>query len=334
MSKCLRRLIMLITSRPSWAISETEVTPEDVYINRRVWLRTAGFAGLGLMGAASCIGGFASTVVAAIGGYPAMRNNAYVLDRDLTPEKEATTYTNFYEFGSSKNIWRDAQRLMTDPWMVTIDGLVETEMQLDADDLITKIGGLEERLYRHRCVEAWAMAVPWTGVPLANFVKLAKPRPEAKYLRMETFFNPKVALGQKQNWYPWPYVEGLTLNEATNELAFLATGIYGKPMPAQNGAPIRLVTPWKYGFKSVKSIRRFTFTDTRPVSFWEQLNAREYGFWANVNPKVSHPRWSQKTERLLGSNKNMATQIFNGYSPQVAGLYDGMFLGDARKLFY
>jgi sulfoxide reductase catalytic subunit YedY len=334
MSKCLRRLIMLITSRPSWAISETEVTPEDVYINRREWLRTAGFAGLGLMGAASCIGGFASTAVAAIGGYPAMRNNAYVLDRDLTPEKEATTYTNFYEFGSSKNIWRDAQRLMTDPWMVTIDGLVETEMQLDADDLITKIGGLEERLYRHRCVEAWAMAVPWTGVPLANFVKLAKPRPEAKYLRMETFFNPKVALGQKQNWYPWPYVEGLTLNEATNELAFLATGIYGKPMPAQNGAPIRLVTPWKYGFKSVKSIRRFTFTDTRPVSFWEQLNEREYGFWANVNPKVSHPRWSQKTERLLGSNKNMATQIFNGYSPQVAGLYDGMFLGDARKLFY
>ena len=325
---------MLITSRPSWAISETEATPEDVYINRREWLRTAGFAGLGLMGAASCIGGFASTVVAAIGGYPAIRNNAYVLDRDLTPEKEATTYTNFFEFGSSKNIWRDAQRLMTDPWMVTIDGLVETEMQLDADDLITKIGGLEERLYRHRCVEAWAMAVPWIGVPLVNLVKLAKPRPEAKYLRMETFFNPKVALGQKQNWYPWPYVEGLTLKEATNELAFLATGIYGKPMPAQNGAPIRLVTPWKYGFKSVKSIRRFTFTNTQPVSFWEQLNGREYGFWANVNPRVSHRRWSQKTERLLGSNKNMATQIFNGYSPQVAGLYDGMFLGDARKLFY
>ena len=181
---------MLITSRPSWAISETEATPEDVYINRREWLRAAGFSGLGLMGAASCVGGFASTVVAAIDGYPAIRNNAYVLDRDLTPEKEATTYTNFFEFGSSKNIWRDAQRLMTDPWMVTIDGLVETEMQLDADDLIAKIGGLEERLYRHRCVEAWAMAVPWTGVPLVNLVKLAKPRHEAKYLRMETFFNP------------------------------------------------------------------------------------------------------------------------------------------------
>ena len=325
---------MLIKSRPGWAISEAEATPEDVYINRRELLRSAGFAGLGLTGAASCVGSFASTVVAAIGGYPAMLNNAYMLDRDLTPEKEATTYTNFYEFGASKNIWRDAQKLITDPWTVTIDGLVETETQLDADDLIARIGGLEERLYRHRCVEAWAMAVPWTGVPLANLVKLAKPRPEAKYLRMETFLNPKVAPGQKQKWYPWPYVEGLTLQEAANELAFLATGIYGKPMPAQNGAPIRLVTPWKYGFKSVKSIRRFTFTDTRPVSFWEQLNAREYGFWANVNPMVPHPRWSQKTERLLGSNKNVATQIFNGYGPQVAGLYDGMFVGDERRLFY
>ena len=325
---------MLIKSRPSWAVPETDATPEDVYLNRREWLRAAGFVGLGFTGAASCIGGFASKVVAAIGGYPATRNDAYRLDRDLTPEKEATTYTNFYEFGSSKNIWRDAQKLTTDPWMVIIDGLVEAEMQLDAEDLIAKIGGLEERLYRHRCVEAWAMAVPWTGVPLANLVKLAKPKPEAKYIRMETFFDPRVALGQKQSWYPWPYVEGLTLEEATNELAFLATGIYGKPMPAQNGAPIRLVTPWKYGFKSVKSIRRFTFTETRPVSFWEQLNGREYGFWANVNPKVPHPRWSQETERLLGSNKIMATQIFNGYGPQVSGLYDGMFTGDARKLFF
>ena len=325
---------MLIKSRPSWAISETDATPENIYLNRREWLRAAGFAGLGLVGATSGIGGFTSIAGAVIGGYPARRNNAYALDRDLTPEKEATTYNNFYEFGSSKNIWRDAQKLMTHPWMVSIDGLVETEMQIEVGELITKIGGLEERLYRHRCVEAWAMAVPWTGVPLANLVTLVKPRPEAKYLRMETFLDPKVASGQKQNWYPWPYVEGLTLEEATNELAFLATGIYGKPMPAQNGAPIRLVTPWKYGFKSVKSIRRFTFTDVQPVSFWQQLNRREYGFWANVNPKVPHPRWSQKTERLLGTNKNVATQIFNGYSRQVAGLYDGMSLDDQRKLFY
>ena len=202
------------------------------------------------------------------------------------------------------------------------------------EDLIAKAGGLEERLYRHRCVEAWAMAVPWSGVPLANLVKLANPKPEAKYLQMETFLDPSIAPGQKQSWYPWPYVEGLTLAEATNELAFLATGIYGKPMPAQNGAPIRLVTPWKYGFKSVKSITRFTFTDKQPVSFWEQLNGNEYGFWANVNPDVPHPRWSQKTERLLGSNKNVRTQLYNGYGEQVAGLYDGMFPNDDRKLFH
>ena len=324
---------MLIKKRPSWAMAEADATSEHIYLNRREWLRAAGFAGLGLTTVLTGVGGFAAAA-AAVEGYPALRNMAYRLDRDITPEDDATTYTNFYEFGSSKNIWKRAQKLVTDPWMVTIDGLVETEMQLDAEDLITKAGGLEERLYRHRCVEAWAMAVPWSGVPLANLVKLAKPKPEAKYLQMETFLDPSIAPGQKQSWYPWPYVEGLTLAEATNELAFLATGIYGKPMPAQNGAPIRLVTPWKYGFKSVKSITRFTFTDKQPVSFWEQLNAREYGFWANVNPDVPHPRWSQKTERLLGSNKNVRTQLYNGYVEQVAGLYDGMFPNDDRKLFH
>jgi sulfoxide reductase catalytic subunit YedY len=325
---------MLIKKRPSWAMAEADATPEHIYLNRRDWLRGAGFVGLGLAAAMSGIGGFAASAAAGIGGYPAPRNLAYRLDRDITPEEDATSYTNFYEFGSSKNITRRAQKLITDPWMVTIDGLVETELQLDAEDLIARAGGLEERLYRHRCVEAWAMAVPWSGVPLAKLVALANPRAEAKYLRMETFFDPSIAPGQKQDWYPWPYVEGLTLDEATNELAFLATGIYGKPMPAQNGAPIRLVTPWKYGFKSVKSITRFTFTDERPVSFWEHLNAREYGFWANVNPDVSHPRWSQKTERLLGSNKNVPTQIFNGYGAQVASLYDGMFPNDGRALFH
>ena len=195
-----------ITSRPSWAIAESDATPEDIYINRRECLRAAGFTGLGIAAAASGSGVFASMAAAAIVGYPALRNNVYALDRDLTPEKEATTYTNFFEFGSSKNIWRVAQKLVTDPWMVKIDGLVETEMQIDVDDLIVKTGGLEERLYRHRCVEAWAMAVPWTGVPLASLVKLAKPKAGAKYLRMETFLDPKVAPGQKQSWYPWPYV--------------------------------------------------------------------------------------------------------------------------------
>lgn len=322
---------MLIKQRPSWAISENEVTPEAVYMNRRHWLRAAGFTGLGLAGA---LAGLGDTALAAIDGYPAPQNMAYRLDRDITPEEDATTYTNFYEFGSTKNIYRRAQKLVTDPWAVTIDGLVETEMTLDAAALIARAGGFQERLYRHRCVEAWAMAVPWTGVPLANVVALARPSAAARYLRMETFLQPDIAPGQRQNWYPWPYVEGLTLAEATHELAFLATGIYGKPMPAQNGAPIRLVTPWKYGFKSIKSITRFTFTDEQPVSFWEQLNAREYGFWANVNPAVPHPRWSQATERMLGSNKTVPTQKFNGYGAEVAGLYDGMFPDDPLKLYH
>ena len=185
--------------------------------------------------------------------------------------------------------------------------MVEKKLTFDAERLIMKVGGMQERIYRHRCVEAWAMTVPWTGVPLSRIVKLARPSAGAKYIRMETFMEPLVAPGQRQNWYPWPYVEGLTLEEATNDLAFLATGVYGKPMPAQNGAPIRLVVPWKYGFKSIKSITRFTFTRQRPTSFWQAVNSREYGFWANVNPDIPHPRWSQKTERLLGSNKQVQT---------------------------
>ena len=279
-------------------------------------------------------GGAINPVNAAIGPYPAPRNEAYVGGRALTPEDEATTYTNFYEFGSSKNIWRRAQNLTTDPWSVSIGGFVEMPVTLDAEDLLRQLGGLEERIYRHRCVEAWAMTVPWTGIPLARLVSFARPTASAKYLRMETFWDPSVAPGQKQDWYPWPYVEGLTLAEAVNELAFLATGIYGKPMPAQNGAPLRLVVPWKYGFKSIKSIVRFTFTDQRPVSFWEELNPQEYGFWANVNPDVSHPRWSQASERLLGSGDRVPTQIYNGYGAEVAGLYTGMFPNEKRALFY
>jgi sulfoxide reductase catalytic subunit YedY len=189
---------------------------------------------------------------------------------------------------------------------------------------------LEERIYRLRCVEAWAMTVPWTGFPMAELVKLAQPTSDARYVRMETFQDKAVAPGQRQFWYPWPYVEGLTLAEATNELAFLVTGLYGKPLPKQNGAPLRLAVPWKYGFKSIKSIVRFTFTDERPVNFWQELQASEYGFWANVNPEVPHPRWSQATERLVGSDERVPTRLFNGYGEDVAHLYDGM---DGERLF-
>ena len=323
---------MPIKLRQNWALPEAAVTPEHIWMSRRQWLQTAGLVGAGL--AAMFAGGALNPARAAIGPYPATRNAAYVGGRALTPEDEATTYTNFYEFGSSKNIWRRAQKLITDPWSVKIDGLVETPVTLDVEDLLRQLGGLEERIYRHRCVEAWAMTVPWTGVALARLVAFARPTASAKYLRVETFLDPSVAPGQKQDWYPWPYVEGLTLGEATNELAFLSTGIYGKPMPAQNGAPLRLVVPWKYGFKSIKSISRFTFTDQRPVSFWEQLNAKEYGFWANVNPDVPHPRWSQASERLLGSGDRVLTQIYNGYGVEVAELYAGMFPNDKRALFH
>jgi len=309
-----------------WEIAEKDATPEPVYRDRRKLLKAMGLGGL-ILGA----GGLAVWLdedepllppepdpSAAL--YPVSRNTRYVLDRAVTAEKSAITYNNFYEFGSHKNIHRAARALRLRPWQVRFDGLVEKPFTLDIDDLLAKMP-LEERLYRHRCVEAWSMAVPWSGFPLADLVKLARPLSGAAYLQMETFYDADMAKGQKQGWYPWPYVEGLTIAEATNELAFIATGLYGKPMPKQNGAPLRLAVPWKYGFKSVKSIVRFHFTDRRPKTFWETVQASEYGFWANVNPDVPHPRWSQATERVLGTPQRVKTQIYNGYGEYVAHLY-------------
>jgi methionine sulfoxide reductase catalytic subunit len=189
---------------------------------------------------------------------------------------------------------------------------------------------LEERLYRLRCVEAWGMTVPWTGFPMKALVDLAAPASGAKYIRMETFLDPKIASGQRQTWYPWPYVDGCTIEEATNELAFMVTGAYGKPLPKQYGAPLRVHMPWKYGFKAVKSIRRITFTAERPKSFWEALQPQEYGFWANVNPQVAHPRWSQATEEVLGEGKRVPTLMWNGYGDYVAHLYKGL---EKEKLY-
>jgi sulfoxide reductase catalytic subunit YedY len=204
---------------------------------------------------------------------------------------------------------------------VKIDGMVEKPFEIGIDDLIRKMP-LEERLYRMRCVEAWSMTIPWSGFPLAKLVELAKPLSSAKYVRMETFLDKSVAPGQRQTWYPWPYVEGLTMAEATNELAFMVTGTYGKPAPKQHGAPIRLAVPWKYGFKSIKSIVRVSFTDQRPKGYWEELQSSEYGFWANVNPQVAHPRWSQADEEILGAGgERKPTLLFNGYGEYVAHLY-------------
>jgi len=253
--------------------------------------------------------------------YPAGRNGQYTIGRDITPESINSTFNNFYEFGSQKQIWKAAQALETDPWDIQVDGLVEEPFTIGFDDLVRKMP-LEERLYRHRCVEAWSMTIPWTGFPLADLVAMAKPLSSARYVRFETFLDPDIAPGQRQNWYPWPYVEGLTMEEAANELAFLVTGAYGHPLDNQFGAPIRLALPWKYGFKSIKSIKRINFTDERPVSFWQSILPAEYGFWANVNPEVPHPRWSQATEQVLQTGEKVPTVMFNGYGEQVGHLYD------------
>lgn len=309
---------MLIKRPRGWELPERAATPETIYHDRRTLL-----AGLPAMLLATQIPGLAHAADAdpTASLYPMKPNPKYGLDRPITPEKLATTYNNFYEFGSHKEIWREAQdRLKLRPWTVKLDGMVEKPIEIGVDDLLKQMP-LEERLYRHRCVEAWAMAVPWSGFPLAALVAFAKPLGGAKYVEMRTFMDVKMAPAQRQSWYPWPYTEGLTIEEATNELAFIATGLYGKPIPAQNGAPLRLAVPWKYGFKSVKSIVSFTFTEKRPKSFWEVIQGQEYGFWANVNPDVPHPRWSQATERVLGAMEKVPTQIYNGYGEYVAALY-------------
>jgi|JI10StandDraft_1071094.scaffolds.fasta_scaffold76213_2 sulfoxide reductase catalytic subunit YedY len=324
---------MWIRKHRGWELKEQALTPEHVFRNRRRFL--AGAAGVM----------FAPTLLAcekkaaaegdatpdpSTGLYPVKRNERYALDRDLTPEADATSYNNYYEFGTSKDIKDAAQALPIRPWAITIDGLVDKPQTIAIDDLLKQMP-LEERNYRHRCVEAWSMAVPWSGFPLAELVKLAQPKSGARFLRFESFMNADVAPGQDDPIYPWPYVEGLTLAEATNELAFVVTGIYGKPLPKQNGAPFRIALPWKYGFKSAKGIQRITFTDIEPTGLWQLLQSSEYGFYANVNPAFSHPRWSQETERLLGSGERVPTQIFNGYGEFVAGLYPDL---NDRRYFY
>lgn len=298
---------MHIVRRRGWEDPKRPVTPEHVMLNRRTLLAAASAAGI-------------LPAMAARADVPV--NQAFQPGRAVTAEKYATTYNNYYEFGDDKNIWRGAQKLKQRPWSIQIDGMVKQPRTLDIDDLLKQVSQ-EERVYRHRCVEAWAMTVPWTGFPLSQLVKIAEPLGSAKYMVFQTVQD-KVMDGLDAPFYPWPYVEGVTMAEAANDLAFISTGMYGKPLPPQNGGPIRLTLPWKYGFKSAKALGKITFTDTRPHTFWEQIQPAEYGFWANVNPAVPHPRWSQATERLLGSDERVPTQLYNGYADQVAALYTGM----------
>ena len=312
---------MNVIRRRGWEIPDRELTPERLFLSRRSVMAGAAAVALGAGTAhAQRVSDLAKLPDPTADLYPAKHSDKYVLDRPITEEKINAHYNNFYEFNSSKEVAEQSQALPIRPWTVKLDGMVEKEQTIDIDALIRKMT-LEERSYRHRCVEAWSMAIAWTGFPFAKLVELAQPLSSAKYVRMETFMDPKVAPGQKQRWYPWPYVEGLTMAEATNELTFLATGAYGHPMAKQHGAPLRLAAPWKYGFKSIKSIVRFTLTDKRPVGLWEALQKSEYGFWANVNPQVPHPRWSQATEEVIGTGERRPTLLFNGYGEYVADLY-------------
>ena len=321
---------MLIKRRRGWELGENQATAESVYLQRRSLVKAMGLGALSLaLPAIASAQDKDKNKDPSAALYPAKRNDKYGVPTPMTAEKLATTYNNFYEFGTDKSIWRDAQKLEVRPWTIKVSGMVEKPFEIGIDDLLAKVQ-LEERVYRHRCVEAWSMIVPWSGFPMRSLVELCKPASGAKFVVMKTLSKPAVMREQRDPLYPWPYTEGLAMDEAMNDLTFIATGLYGKPIHKQNGAPLRLVAPWKYGFKNVKSIVSVEFSDKRPVSFWEKLQASEYGFWANVNPQVPHPRWSQATEKPLGSDERIPTLLYNGYGEFVAGLYADR---KAEKLF-
>jgi sulfoxide reductase catalytic subunit YedY len=296
---------MNIARRRGWEIPESRVTPEHFVTGRR-----------------AILAGSAATILAPGLMAPARADAVKVPPpgRPVTDEKYSTTYNNYYEFNESKSVWRQAQKMAQRPWTVRIEGMVQKPQTLDIDTILKQIPQ-EERIYRHRCVEAWAMTVPWSGFQLSALLAMAEPLGSAKYVAFQTIEDTKSMDGLSAPFYPWPYTEGLAIDEANHDLAFMVTGMYGKPVPPQNGGPLRVVLPWKYGFKSAKAIVKITLTDKRPDTFWEAIQSSEYGFWANVNPKVPHPRWSQATERLLGTDERVPTLLYNGYADQVAPLY-------------
>ena len=318
-----------LKSPKGWDIPESHVTPESDYMNRRSFIKELGVVGAGAL-SLSLLGpdAFArpknvEEQLAAFRDKPLAveHNPQFTVERQMTDEVVAATYNNFYEFSSGKkNLWKLMEDFETRPWQLEIGGLVHKPMTLDVDDLLRQMP-LEERVYRFRCVETWAMVVPWIGFPLKALLEKVQPTSDAKYVEMLTFWNADVAPQQRNSRLPWPYVEGLTLAEAMNELTLLTVGIYGHILPPQHGAPIRLIVPWKYGFKSIKSIVRMTLTNRQPRTFWHTLSPREYGFESNVNPTVPHPRWSQATEWMIGTRERHPTQLYNGYGDAVAHLY-------------
>ncbi|MCB1706360.1 MAG: protein-methionine-sulfoxide reductase catalytic subunit MsrP [Halioglobus sp.] len=316
------------------SIASSEITPESVYLKRRDFMRAAGLAALPLLGgaAASTSADVVTGGEALVYDQPAGQGDAFRTREPPTPFADITAYGNFYEFGTDKgDPARYAHEMKVDPWSLQVDGLVRKPGTLHLEDILSGFD-LQERIYRLRCVEAWSMVVPWVGFPLADLLQRFEPTSEARYVAFETLYRRKEMPGTRSftTTIDWPYREGLRIDEAMHPLTLMAVGLYGKTLPNQNGAPIRLVVPWKYGFKSIKSVVRIRLTDRRPRTTWETLAPKEYGFYANVNPDVDHPRWSQASERRLPSSlfrpNRIPTQMFNGYAEQVAGLYQGMDL--------
>jgi sulfoxide reductase catalytic subunit YedY len=322
---------MIIIRRPADILS-SEITAESVYLARREFIARAGGMGVALAGASllglGCSAGDARAerergrVAASAGGAVAQeKTNSY---------EDITSYNNYYEFGTDKSDPKEnAQQLRTRPWTVAVDGLVKTPKSYAFEDLV-KPHKLEDRIYRLRCVEAWSMVIPWQGISLRDLIARFDPLPSAKFVTFTTLLNPQQMPGQRRRVLDWPYVDGLRMDEAMHPLAFIATGLYGKPLPNQNGAPLRLVVPWKYGFKGVKAIVRISFVAEQPKTTWNMAAPDEYGFYANVNPEVDHPRWTQSRERRIGEFRRRETLMFNGYADQVASLYRGM---DLRRNF-
>jgi sulfoxide reductase catalytic subunit YedY len=314
-------------------IPAAEITPREIYRGRREFIKTAG---LGAIAGAAMLGGLSLPASAAtsprtkIGPFT---RTPYGRDEKLTPYEDITTYNNFYEFGTGKSDPAQyAGTLVTRPWTVNVEGEVKRPKRIAIEDIL-KLAPLEERIYRMRCVEGWSMVIPWIGFPLSELIKWAEPTGNAKYVEFVTLENQQMMPGQRSSVLDWPYNEGLRLDEAMHPLTILAVGLYGEVLPNQNGAPLRLVVPWKYGFKGIKSIVKIRFTEKMPVSSWMKAGPSEYGFFSNVNPNVDHPRWSQATERRIGEGlfaRRHKTLMFNGYAEQVGQMYAGL---DLKKYF-
>ena len=312
-------------------IKAAEITPKELYMNRRQFMLSASALVLGseaILGGIGLGNGFGNAYGAE--KLANVKKSSFSTNEKLNSLKEITNYNNFYELGTDKeDPAANAKYLTTRPWTVSVEGEIKKAKTYDIEELI-KLAPLEERIYRLRCVEAWSMVIPWVGFPLSSLIKLAEPTGNAKFIQFVTLNDPKRLPGQRLPTLEWPYVEGLRMDEAMHPLTILSVGLYGEVLPAQNGAPIRLVVPWKYGFKSIKSIVKVRFVEKQPAASWNMMQPQEYGFYSNVNPEVDHPRWTQATERRIGEFRRRKTLMFNGYADQVASLYKGMDL----KKFY